>query len=428
MTPGTNVSKWVVTPVSWRSYNYRSVSSSANALPNDLVYCVSGGISINLPSVSDAKSETRVKVVCGAGVYPDNRISINAASGQAIADASTNILYLDSPYSFVELYYDHANSIWRITSYGIGTSQEYKPKAFTSRAVFEVFWSVSSEPPTGAMSLCYNITISGGTITNNAGVISNCDVKYPDFWREILRRKRNPAKIRVLSIEEWTAEYIANGSCAAFVVDETTKSVRLPCIRNYLRASSDISKQEKPGLPNIKGTIGYFPSKGTNSIYPTQTGVFKQVRMSGTNGTAGDEGNVDNSFVLQFDASKASSIYDNNVSTVRPPSSTAILYIQVANTDAGSVNSGTSGSTEDGWYRIDGNGFVEEGGTANNVTTVGVLVSLPYPLVGVEYQVQLTGSTSANVYVSQKSVAAFTIKSASGTVGTVDWYVRAKLN
>lgn len=424
--PATNIDKWVVAPISWRAYDFRAVSSNTNILPNELVYCKTGNLSVNLPSIPNANCETRVKIVCGAGIYNDASISINAASGQVIADSITTTLYLDAPFSFVELYYEYASSIWRITSYGMGTSQTYRPKPFASKAIFEIFWSVSNETPAGAMSLCYDVAISGDTITNDAGVIKNCNVKYPDFWRELLKR-RDASKIRVLSIANWTTEYKNNGSCAAFVINETTKSVRLPCILNYLRSSkaSEQFKQESPQLPNLKGTFGHFPAKAIAAAY-TNSNLFKVTLYDTPGGTAGDEGWVHHHFDITMDASKYNSIYAEN-GIVRPSTSTACLYIQVANADAGRSDSGTSGSTQYGWYKIDGNGFIEQGGTIANVTTSGVNVNLPYDMPNTAYQIQLTANADGRVYVSAKLQTYFTVKSGSGTLGAVDWYLRGKL-
>lgn len=106
--------------------------------------------------------------------------------------------------------------------------------------IFDIFYSMSSKAPAGAMDL------SLGTL------IASCDTVFPDFWSECVARKAE-GSIRTLTEDEWQAEVTANGSCGAFVVNEEAKSVRLPKITSMVQPG-DVGVFTEAGLPNISGT------------------------------------------------------------------------------------------------------------------------------------------------------------------------------
>ena len=180
-------------------------------------------------------------------------------------------------------------------------------RTIAGRQVFEVFYSLSSEVPAGAMDL------SLGTL------ISSCDTVFPDFWAEAVKRK-SAGSIPVLTEDEWQAAVAANGSCGAFVVDENAKSVRLPKIVHILQPGEE-GKFTPAGLPNIKGSINtlkydlFFTGPFFNGGWTSN-----DVPRGGTM----EYGNVG------FDASRSNSIYGNS-DTVQPPTIGAKLYIQVFN-------------------------------------------------------------------------------------------------
>ena len=180
-------------------------------------------------------------------------------------------------------------------------------RTIAGRQVFEVFYSLSSEVPAGAMDL------SLGTL------ISSCDTVFPDFWAEAVKRK-SAGSIPVLTEDEWQAAVAANGSCGAFVVDENAKSVRLPKIVHILQPGEE-GKFTPAGLPNITGSINtlkydlFFTGPFFNGGWTSN-----EVPRGGTM----EYGNVG------FDASRSNSIYGNS-DTVQPPTIGAKLYIQAYN-------------------------------------------------------------------------------------------------
>lgn len=188
--------------------------------------------------------------------------------------------------------------------------------------IFDIFYSMSSEAPAGAMDL------SLGTL------IASCDTVFPDFWIECVARKA-AGSIRTLTEDEWQAEATANGSCGAFVVDEDAKSVRLPKITNMIQPG-DIGVFTEAGLPNITGTAtqravlrdttgGFIPliSK-SDGVFATQSTDYTANTLScSLHSTLHPTPSQ-----LIIDASMANSIYGNST-TVQPPAVGAKLYIQV---------------------------------------------------------------------------------------------------
>lgn len=183
--------------------------------------------------------------------------------------------------------------------------------------IFDIFYSMSSKAPAGAMDL------SLGTL------IASCDTVFPDFWSECVARKAE-GSIRTLTEEEWQAEATSKGSCGAFVVDEDAKSIRLPKIMNMVQPG-DVGVFTEAGLPNITGQswsfmTGYGASNSdisstsqTNGALTNHGGTsYWQMNQSGNKSYA----------YLYLDASKSNSIYGNST-TVQPPAVGAKLYIQV---------------------------------------------------------------------------------------------------
>ena len=178
----------------------------------------------------------------------------------------------------------------------------------TGRDVFEVFYSLSSEVPAGAMDL------SLGT------VILDCDKVFPEFWSEAVKRKA-AGTIPVLTEDEWQLELSEHGSCGAFVVDESAKSVRLPKITHILQPGN-AGEFTPEGLPNITAGMwnlgGRFESDYTGALSVD----YLTSEYSSSSGTGIAGGRID------FDASKSNGIYGSS-DHVQPATIGAKLYIQV---------------------------------------------------------------------------------------------------
>lgn len=110
------------------------------------------------------------------------------------------------------------------------TWSDWQPVGGGSKDIFEVFYSTSSATPRGAFPLW-----TGETITD-------CKNLYPTFYQKALEY-RDSGKIRTLDATAYNSEVSTYGECGAFVIDESTGSIRLPMITRFvssLDAMSDI--------------------------------------------------------------------------------------------------------------------------------------------------------------------------------------------
>ena len=180
-----------------------------------------------------------------------------------------------------------------------------------SKAIFEVFYSVSTETPRGAFPLWTGESIVG------------CKSKYPSFWEKALEYKESGV-IRVVDDTTYQDEIDTYGECGAFVIDETTGTIRLPKITSYISSikdASNIGTTPPAAIPNIKGSLGMISmaqrSGPFDYTYGTDFGYFAS---EGYNGHS------------SFDASRVSPVYKDDIGdTVQPPSVCLALYIQVFN-------------------------------------------------------------------------------------------------
>lgn len=179
------------------------------------------------------------------------------------------------------------------------------------RNLFDIFYSLSSRVPYGAMDLSY------GTL------ITNCKTLYPDFYNECIVRKNNN-EIRVLTESEWQHEAATNGSCGAFVVDEINGSVRLPKITGYLRNGENLGTYLNDAIRNIYAGISFRTTGNTviecdGAFNAAATGQLSKVTTSDI--VDGENG----AWKAQFYASNVVPTAEEN----RPKTVLAKLYIQV---------------------------------------------------------------------------------------------------
>lgn len=120
------------------------------------------------------------------------------------------------------------------------TWSDWQPVGGGSKDIFEVFYSTSSATPRGAFPLW-----TGETITD-------CKNLYPTFYQKALEY-RDSGKIRTLDATAYNSEVSTYGECGAFVIDESTGSIRLPMITRFvssLDAMSDIGITKNDSVGN----------------------------------------------------------------------------------------------------------------------------------------------------------------------------------
>lgn len=204
---------------------------------------------------------------------------------------STNLTY---PYTFeggekavasevnanfdaIKLFANAINSEIQSIQTAIGKLEE-KP----TREMFDVYFSLRGETPTGAYPLW-----TGETITN-------CKILFPEFWKE-LNRLANAQNVPTVTSEEYEQKLEEYGQCASFYIDTLNGHVRLPKITRFISSISelaDLAKLEndvnKAHIHNINvnsgsgGKDGYSPVEGYLANGFTK---YSNPWMSATNNT-----------------------------------------------------------------------------------------------------------------------------------------------
>ena len=149
---------------------------------------------------------------------------------------------VNANFDAVKLYANSINAEIQSLQTAIGKLEE-KP----TREMFDIYFAVKGETPTGAYPLW-----TGETITN-------CKVIYHDFWKE-LNRLADAAAVPTVetdaAFDDMVEEY---GQCPCFFIDKLNGHVRLPKIVRFISSISDLAqigtacndqmKSHKHGLP-----------------------------------------------------------------------------------------------------------------------------------------------------------------------------------
>lgn len=120
-----------------------------------------------------------------------------------------------------------------------------------------------------------------------------------------------------------------------FILDENNEKFGLPKSKSWFRLTdNDISGEMiKSGLPNIKGSItmyGRMSFANASGALATESQSFGKIYS--------DEGGVQNSVYksINFDASRCSNLYSDDITTVTVPSVSMYLYFSTRNPSDGS--------------------------------------------------------------------------------------------
>lgn len=182
----------------------------------------------------------------------------------------------------------------------------WQPVGGGSKDIFEVFYSTSTATPRGAFPLW------------TGEMISNCKTAYPTFWTRALEYQTS-GKIRVVTSTVYEQELTTYGECGAFVIDESTGSIRLPMITRFVSSLDAI------------GDIGVTKADDVGSH--THTYLRPSVDGSASDGGGGNTltfyrvyGGIDGSGLTTHDTSASSG------TEVQPKHVRLALYIQVFNT------------------------------------------------------------------------------------------------
>jgi hypothetical protein len=176
-----------------------------------------------------------------------------------------------------------------------------------TREMMDIYYSFSSQAPTGAFPLW-----TGETLTN-------AKTLYPQFWKKINQLASDGAVPSVATEEEYEEKVAKYGQCASFFINTLDGHVRLPKITQFISSIEQLTDigEVEAGLPNITGNI-WVGEDGTG--WPDEARDTTQA------------GN-DVSYVRKtkiFNASEYNELYGKS-DTVQPPAVRLYLYLQVVN-------------------------------------------------------------------------------------------------
>lgn len=159
---------------------------------------------------------------------------------------------VNANFDEVKTYSNSINAEIAALQQAIGALEE-KP----TREMFDVYFSIKGETPTGAYPLW-----TGETITN-------CKILYPDFWKELNRLAGNktvPTVDSSAAFDDMVEEY---GECPCFYIDTLNGHVRLPKIVRFISSISQLSElgtayndQLKSHTHGLPGTTSYCGGGG----------------------------------------------------------------------------------------------------------------------------------------------------------------------
>lgn len=155
--------------------------------------------------------------------------------------------------------------------------------------------------------------------------IANANTLYPDFYAWVQGRPS-----LTCTSAEYDSALAAYGECPYYVLDAVAGSMRLPLLKNYIKAANptDGITQKKAGLPNITGTVRMATYAGSFSDnVDDYTGAFEQ--NSTTDSLTSTGGNAYTHGIhpfVNFNASKANASYGAS-DTVTPAHTTLYPWV-----------------------------------------------------------------------------------------------------
>lgn len=317
------------------------------------------------------------------------------------------------------------------------TARYYAQRSI-GKMVGEVYFSQSAAEADNAGALPL---FTGETIAAFGSV-------YPDFHAWLLSHTE-----LTCTLAQYEDSLTAYGECAKYGMG-TDGSVRLPLIKNYIKAANttDGVQNIEAGLPNITGTFK------EREVSPQTSGAFESY------GTDTYAGRTQPSGCLgyNFDASRSSAVYGKS-DTVTPASTTLYPWVVAFNAavpasvaQAGQFHQALSGKADtnlanvagnidyvveswfenNNWYRKYKSGWLEQGGIYRSPTANPQTVNLFKPFVNNGYTLLTTsirdggGGLSArnNIAATGNTATSFRIFGSAGAeaAALVDFYWEAK--
>lgn len=147
--------------------------------------------------------------------------------------------------------------------------------------------------------ITYQYSILENYLPLDGSVITNFSVKYSELLQFFQSRSL---------IASTQADYDVNKALCYY--DSSTDEMTMPDFLDKTIWGDTTIEEKEAGLPNIKGFVSTY-------MFGTPTGGFVNASILGTRGL--NNGVVDVSTDVTFDASRSNSIYSDSITTVQPP-------------------------------------------------------------------------------------------------------------
>lgn len=267
-------------------------------------------------------------------------------------------------------------------------------------------------------------TIPAGGLPHLGHLVSRA--LYQDFYIWLEGNKI------LLTDAEWLAYAEANGGCCPYYSSgDGSTTFRTPSYPDtFLKVVNDMngaSVYQKEGLPNITGHIrtfteynksnASFASGMVGGAFYWQTSWDTDSSKAYSTSTNLTSGSSDTARNVPFDASRCSSIYGNS-KNVTPKNISMLIgvyavgaIVPVGVTDAEKIMNELvrmntiphivdTYTSENSWYRVWSNGWIEQGGTSTAEAT-DVTISFPISFTTTNIQITTGSSTGYSVVRSK---------------------------
>lgn len=223
-------------------------------------------------------------------------------------NAHSNLLHYTDTNAHSELFAQCVKSV-----NGVNADENGNVKiANVSKEIGEIFYSTIPMD-----NVNYHL-LDGTILDGNAE-------EYKQFYNYLLSIKPTYSSLFIAE-EDYQTQLNDKGVCGKYVLDEVSKTIRLPKITGFIEGtvdSSALGELVEAGLPNITGSITVSDSSYKGSL---ASGAFT---LSSYEKDACGWSDDQTKAVFNFDASRSSSIYGNST-TVQPQSIKLFVYVVVS--------------------------------------------------------------------------------------------------
>ena len=283
----------------------------------------------------------------------------------------------------------------------------YLKKLAGVHAVGELWWHYDPKSKPAGVQL-----FSGQLLSREA---------YTDHWTLVYTKRT------VVTEEEWQAMVAAQGFCQFYSSGDGSTTYRMPLVHSvhpkFVSALAEAGQHIKAGSPNITGNIGgmgnrfFLDSLGTYGAFQvTLPNKANMIQQTGT-----DLSGYQMYYRSNFDASRCSSVYRDDIDTIQPEALTMVIgewvvgsvatiaeadaesllaSVTILESNVGALQSGVGRASayivetwHEGteWYRKWSDGWIEQGGiwnTSNTTLSFNIAFSnISYTIVGSENQI-----------------------------------------